>query len=132
MTRRINDALRIKGQFRPDKNERPIMKLDEAKWKAAYIKALADLQKQNPTIGASDGIVCAVASIRVIRDGLHEDAGSNESGEEIKAGLNELIGQLSSSTAPKLAGFASNASSAAAACKLKVATVSALASGLAD
>jgi len=116
------------------------MKLSTDKWKAAYPKALTDLQKLNPTIGASDGVVCAVASLRVIRDELKASLPADKDEELTVADVEELvhkqfgelITQLSGSGAPKLAGFASNASSAAAACGLKVAAISAVAQGLAD
>jgi hypothetical protein len=95
-------------------------------WKAAFKKAASDL----PGHGASDGIVCAVASIRLIRDGLLADMTKDgkllPGAEHVKDGANGLIAQLTGEKT-KLAGFASNASSAAGVCDLKETPASKLA-----
>ena len=94
------------------------MKLNTESWKAAFRKAAADCKGAGP----SDGIVGAVATIRTIRDGLMDDVGAGPEADAIKEGCNELLQQITGKDSPKLAGFASNASSAAAACGLKTAS----------
>ena len=101
------------------------MRLNTDKWKAALLKAIADMPSQKPTAG----IPCAVATIRLIRDGLVDDIGGNnpklmEDADvqaqcaTIRDGCNELIqhicGTLDKNNMPSLNGFASNASAAGA------------------
>lgn len=104
------------------------MKFDKTVWIASFTKAVKDLPKN----GASDGIVCALATVRTIRDGIINDVtggkpqtewdeSQNDTVNAVKDSLNELIKQLTS-TGKAEAGFASNASGAAAAAKLKVAS----------
>ena len=107
------------------------MQFDADKWKAAYKKAVSDMSAQNmPT----SGIVCAVATLRVLRDGLIDDiAGSQPIDdlpdddqavvETIRDSFAELLkhiqGRLEGKDKPELAGFASNASAAAKAAGYK-------------
>lgn len=114
------------------------MKLNNAKWIEAVVKASKDL----PNCGSSDGAVCALASLRIIRDGLVEDIATSGEGataetkkanaelaEEIKTAFSEMIQQVTSGA--KLQGFASNASAAAKAAKLETKTLVGL-EGLTD
>lgn len=91
------------------------MKYDKAKWIAAYNKAMQDLKSAKPT----EGRICAIASVRVIRDGLIDDIvgdGKKASKDDlafvdtIKESCLELINQLRLGAED---GFASNASAAA-------------------
>lgn len=88
-------------------------------------KAVLDTNMQ-----PSSGLVCAIASLRMIRDGLLDDVGfdvmkpESDSPEAmaIREGINELIqhiaGQIKGEKMPVLNGFASNASAAAKAAGL--------------
>ena len=87
------------------------MKFDENKWKAALTKAASDLKGCGPT----EGIVCALASIRLIRDSVVENVDA-DSADVIKTELNDLIQQLPKI---KLQGFCCNASAAAKFAKLE-------------
>lgn len=107
------------------------MQFSNEQWKTAYKKAVADMRAQNmPT----SGIVCAVASIRVIRDGLIDDIAGDKPIESlpsddravvetIQESFSELLkhvqGRLDGVDKPELAGFASNASAAAKAAGFK-------------
>lgn len=96
------------------------MKLNNEKWLAAVKKAVVDTKMQ-----PSSGLVCAIASLRVVRDGLLDDVGFDASKPDsdspeamaIRDGVNELIkhltGQLTQGKALLLQGFCSNASAAA-------------------
>ena len=100
------------------------MKHNNDKWIAAYQKAFADLSKAGIAKGASEGVVCAVATVRVIRDSLlAEFKPDDENADIIKTALNELLQDVQGA---KLSGFASNASAAAKAAKLEDKQVSAL------
>lgn len=87
------------------------MKLSLEKWESAFRKALAD----QPACGAADQVVCAVATLRYLRDGLA--AAIPDSAGDIAKEMNEIIREVSAGA--KLNGFASNGSSAAGAFKLK-------------
>lgn len=114
------------------------MKLNNEKWLAAVVKASKDL----PQCGSSDGAVCALATLRIVRDALIEDIATSgadakpetvkanaELAEEIKTSFSEMIQQVTSGA--KLQGFASNASAAAKAAKLETKTLVGL-EGLTD
>lgn len=94
------------------------MKFNADQWKAAYKKAASDLSSQ----GSSDGIVCVLATLRFIQAGIIDDVGQETEEdkmfcESVRESISELWTDCKSA---KLAGFASNASSATAACGLKV------------
>lgn len=96
------------------------MILNNEKWLAAVKKAVVDTKMQ-----PSSGLVCAIASLRIVRDGLLDDVGFDVNNPEsdspeamaIRDGVNELIkhltGQLIQGKVPMLNGFCSNASAAA-------------------
>jgi hypothetical protein len=93
------------------------MKFNKDQWEASYKKAASDLSGNGP----SDGIVCILASLRYIANGLCDDIGQGDADakaqcETIRDGIKELY--ESCNTAKTLSGFASNASSAAKACEL--------------
>lgn len=94
------------------------MKFNADQWKAAYKKAASDLSSQ----GSSDGIVCVLATLRYIQNGICDDIGGGKpEQDETCQAIRECIAELwADCKSAKLAGFASNASSAAAACGLKV------------
>lgn len=101
------------------RKDRTNMRINEDKWKAAYVSSWEACKAGLVATGPSDGVVCAVASIRLIRDGLIDDVGADQpEAQAIKDGLNELIEQITE-YGHRLVGFASNASAASAACKLK-------------
>jgi hypothetical protein len=89
------------------------MKLNSEKWVAAFKQAAADLKE---AIGSkpSSGEVCAVATLRVVRDALIESKAGDAS--KLKAEFSELIQACQKE---KLQGFASNASAAAKAAGFK-------------
>jgi hypothetical protein len=80
-------------------------------WIASYKKAVTDTA-QKP----SSGMVCALATLRVIRDGICDDIGQSDEQsklfcEDVRASMNELIKQITKGET--VHGFASNASAAA-------------------
>lgn len=96
------------------------MLLKTDSWKEYVKTAVKDCQDNGLAKGASEGICTAVGSLRYIRDGIADDLGKES--DEAKAvieSLNELIGQLTGKDAPKMGGFACNASAAAAFAGLK-------------
>lgn len=103
------------------------MQYNKEKWTNAIKKSIEDLKTSKVTSGR----VCAVATVRYIRDGIIDDIiGTkpvDQCSEEdqaivatIKESLNELIKQVSKSTED---GFASNASAAAKAAGYKSETL---------
>lgn len=110
------------------------MQFNVEKWETAYKKAASDLKGNGP----SDGIVCVLATLRYIRDGvIAEDMTPSAevlkskpqlkdsveyAVDALKAGLTELYETVNG--AKTISGFASNASSAAKACELKSVTKS--------
>ncbi len=100
------------------------MKYSKAKWLDAVKKAVKDLN----TSAATSGKVCAIATIRYIRDGMVDDIvgdkpiaqytdEDNAMIATVKETINELIQQVSKEGAEN--GFASNASAAAKAAGFK-------------
>lgn len=96
------------------------MKYSDTNWKAAIVKAIADLKTERYT----QGRVCATASVRVIRDGVCADFKETwKKGDSLEDCLtilrdsfNELLGEVSKEAKD---GFASNASAAAKAAGYK-------------
>ena len=83
------------------------------KWKAALVAVIADRKSTKPTEDQN----CAIATLRVIRDGMCDDTGNNDAEakercEAIRESLNELIQDLQKPK-QRLYGFASNSSAAA-------------------
>ena len=103
------------------------MTFNQDTWKATYIQAAKDSKGH----GASDGIVCVLATLRYIRAGLVDDiAGitpdkiNTLADEHDRANCESIVESLtelfkSCQGASKLGGFASNASGAAAFTGLK-------------
>ncbi|HEY5960949.1 MAG TPA: hypothetical protein VIV60_30545 [Polyangiaceae bacterium] len=97
------------------------MLLKKETWIAAYKKAVVDL-KAKPT----SGLVCALATLRVIRDGICDDLGKDsDESASVRKSMGELIQQIQGG--PKresfdLNGFASNASAAGKAAGLAIET----------
>ena len=89
------------------------MTIDGTKWIAAIKQAFED-GKVNGWKPAS-GEVCAIATVRYIRDGLMAKL-DDKSKAIVKAECSELIKAIQTS---KLQGFASNASAASAAAGFK-------------
>lgn len=94
------------------------MVYNKAKWIAEVKKAVADLKAEN---SPTSGKVCAVATLRYVRDSLVDDVVGNKPKTEwseedqivvetITTALNALIKVVSAKTED---GFASNASAAA-------------------
>lgn len=84
-------------------------------WIAAFKKAVEDLNTSKPT----SGLPCAIASLRVIRDGVLADCKSKKFDEQtIKASFGEMIKEFSNAGAVS-DGFLSNASAAAKAAGFK-------------
>lgn len=99
------------------------MVYDKAKWIAAFQKAVKDLNTNAPTSGK----VCAIATIRYIRDGLCDDIGDKTDDDKAQCATvrdccNELLKAVSKDGASE--GFASNASAAAKAAGFKGSTES--------
>jgi hypothetical protein len=102
------------------------MKYNKTSWTDGIKKAVKDLNTSKVTAGR----VCAVATIRFIRDALIDDLVGGKTDEElnkiiftgvdlcdsIKDSLNELIKEVSKDTD---SGFASNSSAAAKAAGFK-------------
>lgn len=88
------------------------MQLNKDKWFAALKKAKADTK-----MPGSSGLVCALATVRLIRDEMIDSTGWKLGEEEspemvfVKEELNELIKMLVKNDT-KLYGFACNASAA--------------------
>lgn len=82
------------------------MKLTKEIWKAAIIKAAEDCKANHSAKGPSEGIVCAIASLRVLRDVYGLD----------KKAISEVIGDIQGES---LMGFLCNASGAATMAGLK-------------
>jgi len=96
------------------------MKHSKDNWIKALKQAVTDVEMP-PT----SGLPCAIASVRIIRDGILADLKANaklklsaEIEEAIKASVLELIRDLGNPEC-KMAGFASNASAAAKAAELE-------------
>lgn len=90
------------------------MKFNSEKWIAQYKASTAKL-----SLPASAGMVCVHATLASIRDGLMDDFGKDSlAAKAVKESIGELWKSLTE--AKTLAGFASNASGAAAAAGLKV------------
>ena len=86
----------------------------------AMYKKVVEQTKQKP----SSGVVCAIATLLVIRDGMVENLGGDNGKAKdecaaIRGEINELVKQLTGKDAPELAGFACNASAAAKAAGYK-------------
>lgn len=91
------------------------MKFNADKWVANY-KKVVEQTEQKP----SAGIVCALASLVTLKQGLIDDVGAeSEAATAIREGINELIEQLTGENAPETKGFACNASAAAKAAGFK-------------
>lgn len=96
------------------------MKLNADNWKNYIKSAVKDCTDNGLAKGASEGICTAVGSIRYIRDGVADDIGKDTpEAKDVVDSLNELIEQLTGKEAPKMGGFACNASAAAAFAGLK-------------
>lgn len=105
------------------------MKHNKDTFIAALKQAVKDTQ-QPPT----SGLPCAIASLRVVRDGLIKNAviaKDPKMVDAIKAEFSELIKSLCAPDA-KLAGFASNASAAAKAAELETKQTSTVLAGIVD
>ena len=96
------------------------MQIKKDSWVAEFKTTAEKLKAKH---GPSDGVVCAIASLRYLRAGLMDDVGADKSPEAeyartaITEGINELAKQIMGGE--KLFGFASNASAAAGAAGLK-------------
>lgn len=100
------------------------MKYDETKWKTAYVAAAEKCGKIGH--GPSDGIVCIMASLSYLKDGLMEEKTGDKPSYD-KAKLEASFAELFASTQGakvKLGGFLSNASAAMKFADLKVTTAS--------
>lgn len=96
------------------------MVFNKEKWEADY-KAVAKVQAEKGH-GPSDGIVCIHATLRYLTRELQSDVGGPEKDKDFCEQVAESFKELYESCrdAKTHSGFASNASSAAKACKLTV------------
>ncbi len=100
------------------------MLFSKDKWIATF-KAVVEKTKADP----SSGQACAIATVKLISDGLCDDIGDKSDDDKalcatVRECLQELVGQIRKGE--KLAGFGSNASAAAGAAGFKVGKKSAL------
>ena len=97
------------------------MKYTEETWKNRYKAVASRLAPKGK--GPSDGIVCAIATLEYIKDGLVADKVKSEA--DVKKSLVELVASLQAKNADgtkiSMAGFASNASAAMKAAGMAVA-----------